>query len=159
MKVVCVKKIFFILTACLMIVSFPIQMVYSNEKTGCKVLEQIFGTNAKAEKGVCKVEIPRNIPITFRGIKLSPETMELEFIATFEQITHGKTVVTGEFSLLESEVTPVLDTLRKGNLEISAIHNHWIYEKPRIIYLHFQGVGDMKNLAQTVKAAIQATQS
>ncbi|MDN4593238.1 DUF1259 domain-containing protein [Polycladomyces subterraneus] len=152
------KKIFIILISCFLIVSLPMHLVYGNEKTGCKVLEQIFGTKAKAEKGVCKVEIPRNIPITFRGIKLSPETMELEFIATFEQ-TNGKTVVTGEFSLLESEVTPVLDTLRKGNLEISAIHNHWIYEKPRIIYLHFQGVGDMRNLAQTVKAAIQTTKS
>ncbi|MFC7439591.1 DUF1259 domain-containing protein [Laceyella putida] len=67
--------------------------------------------------------------------------------------------MTGEFSLLEREVTPVLDMFRKGNIEISAIHNHWINEKPRIIYLHFQGIGNMKNLAQTVKAAIQATKS
>jgi len=104
------------------------------------------------------VEIARNIPITYKGIKLSPETMELEFIATFEQ-TNGKTVVMGEFSLLESEVTPVLDTFRKGNIEISAIHNHWIHEKPRIIYLHFQGIGNMRDLARTVKAAIQATKS
>ncbi|MBN2909508.1 DUF1259 domain-containing protein [Polycladomyces sp. WAk] len=42
---------------------------------------------------------------------------------------------------------------------MSAIHNHWIHEKPRIIYLHFQGIGNMRDLARTVKAAIQATKS
>ncbi|MFC7439590.1 hypothetical protein [Laceyella putida] len=74
------KKMIFIWTTCLIIIFLPMQMVYGNEETNCKVLEQIFGTKAKAEKGVCKVEIPRNIPITYKGIRLSPETMELELL-------------------------------------------------------------------------------
>ncbi|MBN2909509.1 DUF1259 domain-containing protein [Polycladomyces sp. WAk] len=110
------KKIIFIWMACFIILFLPMQQIDGNEETNCKVLEQIFGTKAKVENGVCKVEIARNIPITYKGIKLSPETMELEFIATFEQ-TNGKTVVMGEFSLLESEVTSVLDTFRKGNID------------------------------------------
>lgn len=149
------KKIIVLFTVCLILV-FPAQVVHGNEKINCKELEQIFGTKVESEQGVCKVGIPRNIPITYKGIKLSPETMELEFVATFEQID-GKVVVTGEFALLEDEVTLVLDTLRKGNLEITAIHNHWLNENPRIIYLHFQGIGNIKNLAQSVKAAIQVT--
>lgn len=135
---------------------FPTPVAHGYKKADCKDIEQILGTRVELEQGVCKASIPRNFPVTYKGIKLSPETMELEFVANFEPV-NGKTVVTGEFSLLQDEITPVLDTLRKGNLEITAIHNHWLHENPRLIYLHFQGIGTAKNLARTVKAAIRVT--
>ncbi|MWV42900.1 DUF1259 domain-containing protein [Paenibacillus sp. HJL G12] len=123
----------------------------------CKEIEHIFKTNVKQVNGVCKLGIMRHdIAISILGVSLSPDTVELGFGANFENVG-DQTAVIGEFALLGSEVNRVIDTLRKGNIEISALHNHQIGEQPQILYLHFQALGKEEALAGTVKAAIEAT--
>jgi len=70
---------------------------------------------------------------------------------------NDKTAVIGEFALLQEEVNPVIDELRKGNIDISALHNHMLFEEPRIMYLHFQATGNMTQQAETIKKAIAKT--
>ncbi|WJH33684.1 DUF1259 domain-containing protein [Paenibacillus sp. CC-CFT747] len=97
---------------------------------------------------------PQESPGFLEGVPVSPELIELGFEANFEK-KDSQTVVTGEFALLGEEVNPVVDALRKGGIEITAIHNHLIGEQPRILYLHFQGIGDRMALAKTVRLAIE----
>ncbi|PLS14999.1 hypothetical protein CVD28_25095 [Bacillus sp. M6-12] len=126
-------------------------------QTNCMMLEEIFETKVEEEKGICKVEIVRkNLNVSHMGIKLSPETMGLLFHLGFENID-GKTAVMGEMPLMEDEVNAVVDELRKGKIEVSAIHNHMINEEPRVLYLHFQGMGDLRQQAGIIKRAIAAT--
>ncbi|MEH7886565.1 DUF1259 domain-containing protein [Bacillus sp. JJ1609] len=94
--------------------------------------------------------------VTHIGNKLSPETMELVFNLVFEKV-NNKTAVIGEFALLQEEVNPVIGELRKGNIDISALHNHMFFEEPRIMYLHFQGTGNMTQQAEAIKNAIAKT--
>ncbi|WP_136605185.1 DUF1259 domain-containing protein [Paenibacillus dokdonensis] len=137
----------------------PTGRIMGAENKDCKVLDQMFNTTVRQENGVCKLEIMRkNIPVSNLGVKLSPETIELGFGANFEKVGDN-TAVIGEFALLSDEVNPVIDALRKGNVEISAVHNHLIGEQPQIIYLHFQGLGNVESLAKTVKEAIASTDS
>ncbi|PLR92565.1 DUF1259 domain-containing protein [Bacillus sp. T33-2] len=137
--------------------AFPPKGTLANQETNCKVLEQIFATDVEAENGVCKLEITReNLHVTHMGKKLSPETMELVFHISFENVD-GQTAVIGEMALLENEINPVIDEFRKGNIDVSAIHNHMIHEQPRIMYLHFQGTGDLTQQAHTIKNAIGKT--
>jgi len=67
-------------------------------------------------------------------------------------------VVDGDFAMLESELQGVLKTLRKGNIDIVAIHQHMTNEQPRIMFLHYWGVGRAEDLAKTVKAALDGQQ-
>lgn len=124
----------------------------------CEKLKKVFNTDVETVDGVCKVEIIRkNIKkATFMDKKLSMEMMELAFHFSFENVD-GQTAVMGELALLQDEVNPVLDELTNGKLEISALHNHMLFEKPRIMYLHFQGMGDMDQQAAAIKAAIEKT--
>ncbi|CAM4119347.1 DUF1259 domain-containing protein [Mesobacillus thioparans] len=124
----------------------------------CEKLKGIFNTDVENANGVCKVEIIReNIKQpTFMDKKLKMEMMELAFHISFENVDR-QTAVMGELALLQDEVNPVLDELRKGEIEISALHNHMLFEKPRIMYLHFQGIGDMEQQAKSIKAAIEKT--
>lgn len=55
--------------------------------------------------------------------------------------------------MLPEEVNPVLDELRKGNLEIVAIHNHMLGGNPNFIFLHFQGSGSTMDMAKAIRAA------
>jgi hypothetical protein len=68
-----------------------------------------------------------------------------------------KAVVDGDFAMLESEVQDVLKALRGGGIDVVAIHNHMTNENPRIIFLHYWGVGSTEALAKTLKAALDKT--
>ncbi len=123
----------------------------------CLLFENVFGDNVKQMDKVCKVEISRKNPgFSLEGVKVSPELLEFSFGANFERVGNT-TVVTGEFALFPQEANPVIDALRKGGIQITALHNHW-FEQPMVLYLHFQGKGDPESLAQTVKSAIDVAQ-
>ena len=68
-----------------------------------------------------------------------------------------KAVVDGDFAMLESEVQPVLKALRGGGIDVVAIHNHMTGESPRIIFLHYFGIGPTETLAKTLRAALDQT--
>ena len=68
--------------------------------------------------------------------------------------TQEDAVVAGDVAMLESEVTPVLKTLRKNGLDVVAIHHHMISEQPTIIFLHYWGRGSAEHLATGFKAAL-----
>jgi hypothetical protein len=65
----------------------------------------------------------------------------------------------GDLVLLGPEVDPVARELQAGGFEILAIHNHLIDEIPRVVYLHFHGMGDAAALATTLKAALEKTKT
>lgn len=149
------KKIMPILILSLFLLC-PANITYGAKKPECLMIENLFADNVKQVDKVCKVEVSReNFNISLEGVKVSPEMLELSFGANFERVGNT-TLVAGEFALLPQEVNPVIDALRKGGIQITAIHNHW-FEQPMVMYLHFQGKGETKSLAQTVKSAMDVT--
>lgn len=66
-------------------------------------------------------------------------------------------IVDGDFAVLEKELQQVLKVLRKGNINIVAIHHHMIKENPRMIFLHYWGKGRAEDLAKTIKDALNLT--
>lgn len=66
-------------------------------------------------------------------------------------------IVDGDFAMLESELQPVLEALRAGGINVVAIHNHMTEETPRILFLHYWGVGPTETLAKTIKSALDKT--
>jgi|SRR5438093_3036809 len=66
-------------------------------------------------------------------------------------------VVDGDFAMLESEVQGVLKALRGAGINIVAIHQHMTGETPRIIFLHYWGVGPTELLARGLRAALDKT--
>lgn len=149
------RKIFWILSF-LLVISFP-GLIQAQIQPECASLQEIFNAPVEGNGNICKVEIAREgLEVTHMGKILSPETMGLAFHFSFEKVD-TETVVIGEMALLEDEVNEVVDELRKGNIEVSAIHNHMIHEQPRIMYLHLQGSGDLSKQANTIKNAIEKT--
>ncbi|MFC7395382.1 DUF1259 domain-containing protein [Scopulibacillus cellulosilyticus] len=154
------KRWLIIFSLCLMIFpSIPASTGQAAEVNGgnCQPLEKIFKTKINSNGDVCQLDIPRkNLNVTMNGLKLSPNLMSIGFMVNFQQVG-DKTAVMGEFALLGDEINPVIDQLRKGQLEVSALHNHMIDENPRIFYLHFEGLGDINHIAQAIKSAILET--
>src|SRR5687768_11854845 len=102
--------------------------------------------------GTYRVDVPRRQPklVNEYGFTVPP-TMVLTY-AAFAGSPSDATVV-GDTCVLGPEVNPVIDALRKGGIEIVAIHNHMLGGTPNFIFLHFQGKGDAVALAKPIRAA------
>jgi hypothetical protein len=68
-----------------------------------------------------------------------------------------KAVIDGDFAMLESELQGVLKSLRKSGINIVAIHQHMSGEQPRVLFLHYWGIGKAADLAGAVVAALKET--
>ena len=70
-----------------------------------------------------------------------------------------KAVIDGDFAMLESELQDVLKTLRHAGIDIVAIHSHMSGEQPRILFLHYWGIGPAQELAKGIIAALAKTKT
>jgi hypothetical protein len=113
-------------------------------------IDGIIGAKGEANNGIYKVTIGRE---TKMGGHKMGKAMGVNTWAAFAG-TDDKAVVDGDFAMLESELQGVLKALRAANIDIVAIHNHMTNESPRILFLHFWGVGSTEKLARGIKAAL-----
>jgi hypothetical protein len=68
-----------------------------------------------------------------------------------------KAAATGDFVLIANEVNPVVRTLKQYGITVTAIHNHMLYELPRLFFLHFWAVDNPERLAYGIKQALGHT--
>jgi protein-tyrosine-phosphatase len=71
--------------------------------------------------------------------------------AAFTPAAKGNLMVMGDLVLLEDEVNPVLSTALANGFEVTALHNHFFYESPRVMFMHIGGSGSAASLANAVR--------
>ena len=121
-----------------------------------KKVDEVFGAKGETSpNGVHKVTIAK--PTKMHGHEMAA-AMGVNTWAAFAG-TDDKAVVDGDFAMYEDELQPVLKALRKNNIHVVAIHNHMTHENPRVVFLHYWGVGPARDLAKAVKAALDAQNS
>jgi hypothetical protein len=121
-----------------------------------KRLDEILGYKAEMSKGVYKYTIGRpDVDLREHGTKVTT-FLGFNTWAAF-QGTPDKAAVAGDFVMLENEVEPVLKALIENGIEVVALHNHMVHEKPRVFFLHYWGVGDAEKLATGLRAALDQT--
>jgi hypothetical protein len=119
-----------------------------------KAIEEILGVKGQMANGVYKVTIGRTTKMHDHEVG---NTMGVNTWAAFVG-SDDTAAVDGDFAMLESELQPVLKALRDAGINIVAIHHHMAMESPRVLFLHYWGVGPTRALATGLKAAL-ATQS
>ena len=71
--------------------------------------------------------------------------------------TDERAIVDGDFAMLEDELRDVLVALRAGGINVVAIHQHMTHEQPRMLFLHYWGVGRPEDLARALASALKKT--
>lgn len=111
-----------------------------------------------------EAEATYTIPLPRADLKVSiqgqPAPTPLGFggwVSVKRTLDGRSAVLMSDTVLLMEEVNPLIDAAHTAGLEIGAIHNHFFYEEPRIVYMHLHGTGDPANLARKYAAAISAT--
>lgn len=116
-------------------------------------IDKILGVKGTLTNGVYKVTIGRTTKMEGHPVG---NTMGINTWAAFAG-SDDKAVVDGDFAMHEVEVQDVLKILRKANINIVSLHQHMIGENPRIIFLHYWGVGNAEHLATALRAALNVT--
>ena len=121
-------------------------------------IDSITGLKGKlnSEEGVYKVSQPRtDIKITVDQWQMPP-FMGLTSWAAFQAGMQKNAMVMGDLVLMQDEVNPVMSALLDNGLEVTALHNHFFYDQPKVYFMHIGGEGSVEKLARGVRAAFDA---
>jgi hypothetical protein len=129
------------------------QAALSNQQRA-RIDEITGGKGAYTEsEDVHRVTFPRSdLKVTTDGWMLHP-FMGLTSWAAFT--SHGNDVmVMGDLTLAEDEVNPVMSVALENDLEVTALHNHFFFDSPKIMFMHIGGTGNLEQLAGAVRKAV-----
>jgi hypothetical protein len=114
----------------------------------------VTGTLNEAE-GVHKVSFPRtDVPVKVDGRPMEP-FMGLTSWAAFQPGKAANAMVMGDLVLFEDEVNPVMSAALEGGLQVTALHNHFFYDEPKVYFMHVGGEGTVEQLATAVRSALE----
>lgn len=115
------------------------------------MIQQLTGKKGKLDlkEGVFTVFYPRtDLRVTVAGVHVTPP-MGLTSYAAFT-VQHGMTMVMGDTVMTQDQVNPVMGVALSNGLEVTALHNHFLWDSPKIWYMHVGGMGDERKLAIAV---------
>jgi hypothetical protein len=112
------------------------------------------GKGGDFKDGVLKVNIPRTDLRVTIAQRSAPTPFGFGGWLALTKGDGGHDVMMGDLVLTEDEVNPVMSALLDNGLDVTALHNHFFWEQPRIFYLHVHGMGAAADLARRVKPAI-----
>src|SRR6059036_3924994 len=112
------------------------------------------GKQGDYKANVLKINIPRNdLKVTVDGVA-TPTPFGFGGWLAMTKGDGGKDVMMGDLVLLEDEVNPVMSALLDNGLEVTALHNHFFFDDPRLFYMHVMGHGAPADLARKAKPAL-----
>ena len=112
------------------------------------------GKQGDYKANVLKVNIPRNdVSVTVASVK-TPTPFGFGGWVAMTKGTGGMDVMMGDLVLTQDEVNPVMSALLDNGIDVTAVHNHFFWEEPRMFYMHVHAHGRPADLARKVKPAI-----
>jgi hypothetical protein len=115
-------------------------------------IDHVTGLKGKmnASEGVYKVTFPRDdVKVSVAGWQMPP-FMGLGSWAAF-QGANDKAMMMGDTVLFEDEVNPVMSAAFDGGLSVTALHNHFFFDQPKVYFMHIGGEGSIEKLATAVR--------
>lgn len=115
---------------------------------------KIVGKSGDYKSNVLKVNVPRNdLHMKVAGVAL-PTPFGFGGWFAMTKGEGGHDVLMGDLVLTQEEVNPVMSALLDHGLEVTALHNHFFWDEPRVFYMHVHGHGDAVELANEIKPAL-----
>jgi Domain of Unknown Function (DUF1259) len=124
-------------------------------------IDQITGLKGKfnEKEGVYKVTFPRDdVKVVVDGWTMPP-FMGLSTWAAFTKGAHTEAMVMGDTVLFEDEVNPAMSAALDNGLSVTALHNHFFFDQPKVYFMHIEGEGAVEKLASAVKKVYDSTKA
>jgi hypothetical protein len=130
---------------------------YASAQTMPAEYQQVLTTLGKQgdfNANVLKVNIPRNdVAVTVANVR-TPTAFGFGGWVAMTKGTGGTEVMMGDLVLTQDEVNPVMSALLDNGLDVTALHNHFLWDEPRMFFMHVHGHGSAADLARRVKPAL-----
>jgi len=141
----------------LSVTATPLKTNYSDTSQNMEwgKTEEIMGYTGKKEGKILKFSVPRNERIKDAGIEI-PENFGINSVINFQK-AGNKAAITGDFVLIPSEVNTVQKILTKGNITVTALHSHMLFEQPRLFFMHFWALDEPEKLAAVLNDVLRST--
>lgn len=124
-------------------------------------IDELTGLKGKLneKEGVYKVTFPRDdVKVTVGGWTMAP-FMGLGTWASFTKGVHTEAMVMGDTVLFEDEVNAAMTAAIDNGLSVTALHNHFFFDKPKVFFIHIEGEGNLDDLARAVKKVYDSTKA
>ncbi|PTX63289.1 uncharacterized protein DUF1259 [Melghirimyces profundicolus] len=120
----------------------------------CREFARIFGGQAQVINGVCTAtKVRNNIRVRIMG-RRSRSFLTIPAAISFESRGRdGRALCLGETVILTQEINPFISRLRSAGIQVTALHNHWLFTNPQIWYIHFQTIQRPLVFARNVRNA------
>src|SRR6184192_2634433 len=121
-------------------------------------IDQITGLKGKMneKEGVYRVTFPRDdVKVVVDGWKMPP-FMGLGTWAAFTKGAHAEAMVMGDTVLFEDEVNAAMSAALDNGLNVTALHNHFFFDHPKVYFMHIEGEGAVDKLAGAVRKVYDA---
>ncbi|MEH7392827.1 DUF1259 domain-containing protein [Bacillus sp. JJ1474] len=126
-------------------------------KVLCDQFAKILNGKGKFNKGVCSVEMQRDFKASVQG---RPTSSVVPAGFSFEALDqNGNALNLAEMAILEVETLGFMHAVVSQGIIVSALHNHWIFTKPNILYIHLQSVEPPLNFAKKLAYSFHALKS
>jgi len=110
-------------------------------------------------ENVYKVSSPRTeVKVSVDRFPMAP-FMGLTSWASFTPGTDSELMVMGDLTLFQDEVNPVMSALLDNGLEVTALHNHFFFDEPKVYFMHIAGEGTLETLATGVRKALDTVKT
>ena len=123
-----------------------------------KRIDELTGLKGKMneKEGVYKVTLPRNdVKVVVDGWTMPP-FMGLGTWAAFTKGAHTEAMVMGDTVLFEDEVNAAMSAAFDNGLNVTALHNHFFFDRPKVYFMHIEGEGTADKLAGAIKKVYDA---
>jgi hypothetical protein len=95
-----------------------------------------------------------NLRSTILGRKTRSPLVQMQMFS-FEKLDKtGRALCLGETAVHQNQVNRLMSNLRRRGIKVTAVHNHWLKETPRIMYVHWEAVMNPVVFARRTKASI-----
>lgn len=122
----------------------------------CNRFSRILGaTEHEITKGpVCFVTRNRVIKASILKRRTTSPLVRYQLFSFESLDSSGRALCLGETALFQGQVNRLLSNLRKNGITVTAVHNHWLFDSPRLMYVHWESIDNPIDFARKVKRSI-----
>ncbi len=124
-------------------------------------IDELTGLKGKMneKEGVYKVTFPRDdVKVVVDGWTMPP-FMGLGTWAAFTKGAQTEAMVMGDTVLFEDEVNSAMSAALDNGLSVTALHNHFFFDEPKVYFMHIEGEGTIEKLASAVRKVYDTTKA
>jgi hypothetical protein len=143
----------------LIIIAFCSAIIPGASALDTAKIDNITGLKGKRneKEGVYRIGFSRSdVAVAVDGSTMPP-FMGLGTWAAFIQGVHTEAMVMGDTVLFEDEVNPVMSAAFDSGLSVTALHNHFFFDHPKVYFMHIEGEGTVEQLAGAVRKIYDKT--